>query len=58
MLKIKIQCSYTFQPDKMNIFEKVRKTGNNLTQLTDEGMLAADGIAAELFSPLSPGGGT
>ncbi len=31
---------------------------NNLTQLTDEGMLAADGIAAELFSPLSPGGGT
>ncbi len=31
---------------------------NNLTQLTDEGMLAADGIAAELFSPLSPSGGT
>jgi oxygen-independent coproporphyrinogen-3 oxidase len=35
----------------------------NLIQLTDEGMLAGDGIAAELFSPLlpsplSPGGGT
>jgi len=26
--------------------------------LTDKGMLAADGIAARLFSPLSPGGGT
>jgi oxygen-independent coproporphyrinogen III oxidase len=27
-------------------------------QLTDEGMLRADGIASELFGPLSPGGGT
>jgi oxygen-independent coproporphyrinogen III oxidase len=27
-------------------------------RLTDEGMLRADGIASELFGPLSPGGGT
>jgi oxygen-independent coproporphyrinogen III oxidase len=30
----------------------------NKVQLTDEGMLRADGIAADLFSPLSPGGRT
>lgn len=31
---------------------------NNFIQLTNEGMLMADGIAADLFGPLSPGGGT
>jgi oxygen-independent coproporphyrinogen-3 oxidase len=45
---------------KLSLFKEhnlINYNGSSI-QLTNEGILKADGIAADLFSPLSPGGGT
>jgi oxygen-independent coproporphyrinogen-3 oxidase len=45
---------------KLSLFKEhnlINYNGSRI-RLTNEGILKADGIAADLFSPLSPGGGT